>query len=175
MPVFTAGVLSDTHGYVDDHMLKHLSGADEIWHAGDFGGIAVADRLQTLGPLRGVYGNIDGQDIRQVFPEFLSFECAGIRVLMTHIGGNPSSYPAQVRNQIRDHRPDLFICGHSHILKVAPAASCLHLNPGAAGRHGFHHVRTMVLLTIDGGKIRHLDVVELGPRSEKFRSADPIG
>lgn len=162
---FVAGILSDTHGYLDDRILDHLSQVDEIWHAGDFGDITVSDRLSIIKPLRGVYGNIDGPGIRMVHRELLCFSVAGIKVLMVHIGGKPGSYPSEVRKAILENKPDVFICGHSHIVKVARDGKMLHINPGAAGRHGFHQVRTMVKLTIENSRIKHLDLIELGTRS----------
>ena len=171
----TIGILSDTHGYLDESIISRLRGVDEIWHAGDIGVVSVAETLSAIRPFRAVYGNIDGREVRDLYPEFLSFNCGGVNVLMTHIGGRAGKYSASLKAEIAMRTPDLFICGHSHILQVAPVGKMLHINPGAAGRHGFHHIRTMVILTIEGGRIRHLDVVELGPRSERSRSSDPVG
>ena len=161
------GLLSDTHGYLDDRILHHLSGCDEIWHAGDFGDAAVVDTLEALAPLRGVYGNIDGQDVRASEPLVQAFTVAGLRVLMTHIGGYPGHYSPAARALLDAHRPGLFISGHSHILKVMPDPKrrLLHLNPGAAGRHGFHKVRTLLLFQVADGTVQQLRAVELGPRS----------
>ncbi|TPE46149.1 metallophosphoesterase family protein [Pontibacter mangrovi] len=162
------GLLSDTHSYLDDQILRHLSDRDEIWHAGDFGSMEVSDRLQQLAPLRGVYGNIDDAAIRQVHPKVNRFEAEGLDVLMTHIGGYPGKYHPDVRNIIKQHPPQLYITGHSHILKIMTDKSLknlLHINPGAAGRHGFHKVRTMVKFSITDGKVQDLQVVELGKRA----------
>lgn len=160
------GLLSDTHSYLDERILHHLTGRDEIWHAGDFGTAAVAEELAEIAPLRGVYGNIDGQDVRRTQPLVQSFEVEDLRVLMTHIGGYPEHYSPAARPLLSQERPGLFISGHSHILKVMPdpKLGLLHLNPGAAGRHGFHKVRTLLLFEVLGGKIQQLQVVELGPK-----------
>ncbi|ARS37751.1 metallophosphoesterase family protein [Pontibacter actiniarum] len=162
------GLLSDTHSYMDDQILRLLSDRDEIWHAGDFGNMDVSDRLQEIAPLRGVYGNIDGADIRQLHPKVQRFEANGLDVLMTHIGGYPGKYHPDVRQSIQQNPPQLYITGHSHILKIMTDKShnnLLHINPGAAGRHGFHKVRTMVLFTIAEGQVQNLQVVELGKRA----------
>ena len=162
------GLLSDTHDYLDDQILRHLSDRDEIWHAGDFGSARVAEQLREVAPLRGVFGNIDGQDIRQLYPKVLRFEVEGMDVMMTHIGGYPGKYHPDVRNEIRTNPPQLYVTGHSHILKIMPdksLGSLLHINPGAAGRHGFHKVRTMVRFAIEAGQLRELQVIELGKRA----------
>ncbi|EJF09424.1 MULTISPECIES: metallophosphoesterase [Pontibacter] len=162
------GLLSDTHDYMDDQILRHLADRDEIWHAGDFGTAMVAERLSEVAPLRGVYGNIDGQDIRSLYPKVLRFDVNGLDVLMTHIGGYPGKYHPDIRQEIKTNPPGLFITGHSHILKVMPdktLGKLLHLNPGAAGRHGFHQVRTMMRFAIEEGQIRDLQVIELGKRA----------
>ncbi|MBP9075880.1 MAG: metallophosphoesterase family protein [Haliscomenobacter sp.] len=160
------GLLSDTHGHLDDHMLRFLDACDEIWHAGDFGGNAVADRLMALKPLKGVYGNIDGREIRAQFPEDLRFMREGLDVLMTHIGGYPGKYAKRVKTLLEDDPPGLFICGHSHILKIMrdPKLGLLHINPGACGQEGFHLMRTMVRFSIREGTILGLEVIELGRR-----------
>lgn len=160
------GLISDTHSHLDDSILRHLDGCDEIWHAGDFGTLAVADTLAAHKPLRGVYGNIDGQDIRQIYPEHLRFVCEQVEVWMTHIGGYPGRYHPAIRPAINANPPKLFICGHSHILKVMydEKLQCLHLNPGAAGKHGWHKVRTLLRFSIDGDRIKDLEVVELAGR-----------
>lgn len=159
-------LISDTHSYLDDAILRHLESCDEIWHAGDFGSLEVANRLVALKPLRGVYGNIDGQDIRLRYPEHLRFHCEEVDVWMTHIGGYPGKYNPAVRDAIRRDPPQLFICGHSHILKVQydEKLQCLHLNPGAAGKQGWHTVRTLLRFSIDGNRICDLEVVELAGR-----------
>jgi len=160
------GLLSDTHGYLDDAVFKHFDACDEIWHAGDFGSIAVADTLAAFRPLRGVYGNIDGKEIRALFPEHLRFHCEAVDVWMTHIGGYPTRYSPQVREAIQSHPPKLFICGHSHILKVMydQQLQCLHLNPGAAGKQGWHKVRTLIRFSITDMRIENLEVIELHGR-----------
>ncbi len=162
------GLLSDTHGYVHPETARIFGDCHEIWHAGDFGNMEVIDRLEAIKPLRGVYGNIDGQAIRQNFPEILRFNCEGADVLMTHIGGYPGHYAARVREIIRFKPPHLFISGHSHILKVMhdPANKLLHINPGAAGISGFHLVITMLRFTIAEGTIKDLEVIEF-PRNKK--------
>ncbi|MFD3000964.1 metallophosphoesterase family protein [Pontibacter toksunensis] len=162
------GLLSDTHSYLDDQILQHLSDRDEIWHAGDFGTAEVSERLSEVAPLRGVYGNIDGQDVRKLHPKVERFEVNGLDVLMTHIGGYPGKYHPDVRGMIKENPPKMFITGHSHILKVMTDKSLnnlLHINPGAAGRHGFHKIRTMVRFAIEEGQVRDLQVIELGKRA----------
>jgi len=158
------GILSDTHGFLDDRYGKHFASCDEVWHAGDIGSMDVAERLNALHPLRAVCGNIDGGDLRLRFPQVLRFRCESVEVLLTHVGGYPGHYnPAAHRNLLA--RPtDLFVCGHSHILKVMndPALHCLCVNPGAAGISGFQQVRTLVRLLIDGHAIKDLEVIELG-------------
>lgn len=160
------GLISDTHGFLDDSVFKHFEQSDEIWHAGDFGDISVAEKLSSFKPLRGVYGNIDGQDIRTLYPEHLKFSCEEVKVWMTHIGGYPGKYAPQVRPEIYQDPPGLFICGHSHILKVMfdKKISCLHLNPGAAGKYGWHKVRTLLRFCISGQKIHNLEAIELTKR-----------
>lgn len=161
------GLISDTHGYLDEAVLRHLGGCDEIWHAGDFGSLAVSDQLFAVKPLRGVYGNIDDYALRAVHPKTLRFTCAGLNVLMTHIGGYPGKYQPDIRADLKADPPQLFICGHSHILKIMPDKTnhLLHINPGAAGKHGFHKVRTLVTFEINDGKISALKVIELGKRA----------
>ena len=157
------GLLSDTHSYLDDNILAHFDNCDEIWHAGDFGNIEVADRLAAVKPLRGVYGNIDGGDVRKTFPEHLRFKCEEVDVWMTHIGGYPGKYNSAIRNEIYTKPPQLFICGHSHILKVMfdPKIKCLCINPGAAGKQGWQKVRTLIKFCISDEKIHTLEAVEL--------------
>lgn len=157
------GLLSDTHSYLDDNILKHFDNVDEIWHAGDFGDISVAERLAAHKPLRGVYGNIDASDVRQTFPEHLRFKVEDVDVWMTHIGGYPGRYHPAIRNEIYTKPPKLFICGHSHILKVMydEQIKCLHINPGAAGKHGWHKVRTLIKFCVTADKIHNLEAVEL--------------
>ncbi|MET0392529.1 MAG: metallophosphoesterase family protein [Chitinophagaceae bacterium] len=158
------GLIADTHGFLDPTLFQHFDGCDEIWHAGDFGSAALAQELAAFKPLRGVYGNIDGQDIRSLYPENLLFRCEEVPVLMTHIGGYPPNYNSRSKPLIREARPKLFISGHSHILKIMydDQLNCLHMNPGAAGKQGWHKVRTVVRFTIDGADMRDCEVVEMG-------------
>ena len=146
------GIISDTHGTFDDTLREFLKDVDEIWHAGDIGSLELADTIASFKPLRAVSGNIDGGLTRRVYPDFLAFECEGVRVLMTHIGGYPRHYDPRAAAKIQALHPKLFIAGHSHILKVVydPVYDLLHVNPGAAGEYGFHKVRTAVRLVIDG-------------------------
>lgn len=159
-------LLSDTHGHMDAAILKHAVEADEIWHAGDIGDIAVAQALAKVGPLRAVHGNVDDQGIRSTYPEDLRFRCEDVEVFVTHIGGYPPKYTSRVRGLLDARPPKLFIDGHSHILKVMwdKDRNLLHMNPGACGRYGFHQVRTMLRFAIDGADIKDLVVVELGKR-----------
>lgn len=162
------GLLSDTHDYLDEQILRLLGDRDEIWHAGDFGTARVAEQLEALAPVRGVYGNIDGQDIRSLYPKVLRFNANGLDVMMTHIGGYPGKYHPDVRKEIQANPPQLYITGHSHILKIMTDKNLhnlLHINPGAAGRHGFHKVRTMVRFAVEAGKVKDLQVLELGKRA----------
>ena len=160
------GLISDTHHYLDDAVFKHFDQCDEIWHAGDFGTIAIAEKLRTFKPLIGVYGNIDGQDIRAEFPEQLVFMCEKVKVLIRHIGGYPPKYNPETKKQLSSNRPQLFISGHSHILKVIydEKLKCLHMNPGAAGRQGWQDMRTIMRFTIDGADIKDCEVIKLGKR-----------
>ncbi len=159
-------LLSDTHNYLDPKIFKYFESCDQIWHAGDIGTIAIADELAKIKPLIAVYGNIDGQDIRKMYPKNQRFKCEDVDVFITHIGGYPNRYSPDVLGEIKKNTPKLFICGHSHILKVMfdNHYQLLHINPGAAGIHGFHTVKTFVRFTIDGDKIKDLEVVELGLR-----------
>ena len=159
-------LLSDTHGHIDQSILRYASQADEIWHAGDIGSLKVTDALQEIAPLRAVYGNIDDHVIQREFPEHNRFLCEDVDVWITHIGGYPTKYNVRVRDDIKKNPPKLFICGHSHILKVMndKKLGLLHMNPGACGKHGFHQVRTMLRFTIDGEKVDNLEVIELGKR-----------
>jgi uncharacterized protein len=155
-------LLSDTHGYIDDAVLKYVKQADEVWHAGDIGNLKVTDAIKELKPLRAVYGNIDDAKTRIEFPENSCFMCEQVHVWITHIGGYPNSYDIRVRETIKQNPPDLFISGHSHILKVMPdkKLNLLHMNPGAIGIYGLHKVRTMLRFTINGKKIDNLEVIE---------------
>lgn len=159
-------LLSDTHGHLDGTIEKYAGQADEIWHAGDIGTLSIMDRLKAIKPVRGVHGNIDDHIIQKEYPEHNRFQCEGVDVWITHIGGYPGHYDSRVREQINRNPPRLFISGHSHILKVMndKKLGLLHMNPGACGRHGFHLVRTMLRFMIDGENISNLEVVELGRR-----------
>ena len=159
-------LLSDSHSYIDERILNYAKNADEIWHAGDFGSTAIIEELQKLRPLKGVYGNIDDAKIRAEFPEVLRFTCEEVDVLMIHIGGYPGKYTALTQKEIAEKSPDLFISGHSHILKAMydDKNKQLHLNPGACGKSGWHKVRTMMRFEIDGKEVKHLEVIELGPK-----------
>lgn len=155
-------LLSDTHSYIDDDILKYVQQADEVWHAGDIGDLKVTDAIKKLKPLEAVYGNIDDAKARLEFPENNRFMCEDVDVLITHIGGYPGKYKPRISALINENPPKLFICGHSHILKVMPdkKLNLLHMNPGAIGKHGFQKVRTMLRFTIDGKKIENLEVIE---------------
>lgn len=159
-------LLSDTHSHIDETILKYVDQADEVWHAGDIGDLNVTDTLKKHKPLRGVYGNIDDDKARMEFPLHNRFMCEGVDVWMTHIGGYPGKYNPNIRQELALNPPKLFICGHSHILKVIydKKNQLLHMNPGAAGTHGFHQVRTMLRFVIDGDKIKDLEIVEIGKR-----------
>ena len=158
------GLLSDTHAYWDDKYTEYFAECDEIWHAGDIGSTELADRLSAFKPFRAVVGNCDGGDLRLMYPKLLRFRCEQADVLITHIGGYPGRYDHSVRQQLMERPPHLFICGHSHILKVQydKQLGFLHINPGAAGLQGWHSVRTLVRFTVDGSSFRDLEVIELG-------------
>jgi predicted phosphodiesterase len=176
------GLISDTHGFLDEKVFDHFRESDEVWHAGDFGSMEIAEKLKGVRSdaegskrsgsdrdgrtLRGVYGNIDGQEIRSIFPEQLVFECEQVKVMMRHIGGYPPKYNMETKKQLALHKPKLFISGHSHILKVIfdPVIDCLHLNPGAAGKQGWQKMRTIIRFAIDGPDIKNCEVIELGPK-----------
>ena len=155
-------LLSDTHSYMDDDILKYVKQVDEVWHAGDIGNIKVTDAIKKWKPLKGVYGNIDDSLIQNEFPLDNRFMCEEVDVWITHIGGYPGRYHQRVREKIRSNPPGIFITGHSHILKVMNDKNLklLHMNPGAIGKHGFHKVRTMLRLEIEGKEIRNLEVIE---------------
>lgn len=159
-------LLSDTHSHIDDAILKHARWADEVWHAGDIGSLAVADALGQITSLRGVHGNIDDHILQREFPLNQRFFCEEVDVWITHIGGYPPKYNERTRKTIHKNPPKLFICGHSHILKVMwdKKLGLLHMNPGACGKHGFHHVRTMLRFVIDKTEIKDLEIIELGKR-----------
>lgn len=160
------GLISDTHTFLDEAVFKHFANCDEVWHAGDFGNAPLADRLAAFKPLKGVYGNIDGQDIRGSYPEQLRWTCEEVNIYMTHIGGYPPRYNPAVLRELTDRPAQLFICGHSHILKVMydERLQCLHMNPGAAGNQGWHKVRTLIRFAIDGKIMKDCEVIELGKR-----------
>jgi putative phosphoesterase len=159
------GLISDTHGFWDENIVSHFENCTEIWHAGDFGD-GVAEKLRSFKPLKGVYGNIDDQKIRNEFPEQLVFICEDVKVMIRHIGGSPPRYNPETKKELLIHQPQLFISGHSHILKVMYDAklNCLHMNPGAAGKHGWHKMRTLIRFVIDGKEIKDCEVIELGKK-----------
>ena len=156
-------LLSDTHGHVDDHIMKYVKESDEVWHAGDIGTTQVTDTISNLKPLRAVFGNIDNHELRLSFPEELLFECEDMNIYMTHIGGRPGRYSKGVSEKIKSLKPKIFICGHSHILKIQfdKVNQLLFINPGAIGKHGFHKVRTMVRFVIDKSDIKNMQVIEV--------------
>lgn len=159
-------LLSDTHSYIDEQILKYVRQADEVWHAGDIGNINVTDIIKKEKSLRAVFGNIDGTEARAEFPENNRFLCEEVDVWITHIGGYPNKYNPRVKQEITNNPPKLFICGHSHILKVMwdKKLNLLHMNPGACGKHGFQKVRTMLRFVIEGKEIKNLEIIELGPK-----------
>ena len=161
------GLLSDTHGWLDERVFHYFEDCDEVWHAGDIGTIVVAEQLTQFKPLRAVYGNIDGQAIRSQYPQDQRFVCAGLHVWMTHIGGKPPLYTPPVRTALQQQVPDIFICGHAHILRVMHDTQhppLLYLNPGAAGQEGFHQVRTLLRFELNDKKVSHMQAIELGKR-----------
>jgi uncharacterized protein len=160
------GLVSDTHNYLDEAIFEHFKDCDEIWHAGDFGTTNLANRIKEKKSLRGVYGNIDGQDIRSEFPEQLVFTCEEVKVMMQHIGGYPPRYNPDTKKELLIHQPQLFITGHSHILKIMfdDKLNCLYMNPGAAGKYGWHKTRTIIRFVIDGKEMKHCEVIELGKK-----------
>jgi uncharacterized protein len=166
------GLISDTHGWLDPEVFEHFGICDEIWHAGDVGNVQILDQLESFKPLVGVYGNIDGQDVRLRLPAIVQLEREGVRIFMTHIGGSPGRLALPIRRQIEDDRPDVFICGHSHILKIVrdPVYDpMLHMNPGASGRHGFHTLRTIVRFDVHQNKVSNLEVIHLGDPNSDWR------
>lgn len=160
------GLVSDTHGFLDDSIFEHFKSCHEVWHAGDFGP-DVAEKLKRFETVKGVYGNIDDQGIRAEFPEQLVFMCESVKVMIRHIGGYPPKYNPETRKELLIHKPQLFVSGHSHILKIMydDKLGCLHMNPGATGKHGLHKVRTAIRFTIDGKEMKNCEVIELGNRS----------
>jgi putative phosphoesterase len=167
------GLISDTHGDLDPLVSDYFGDCDEIWHAGDIGTAAVADQLEKLKPFRAVYGNVDDATLRARFPEDLRFTCEGVTVVMTHIGGTPPSYSPHAKKLFSQGVPDLFICGHSHILRVKRDVprNLLFLNPGAAGNHGFHTLKTLLRFEIAAGKVTAMEAIELGKRGQLPRRA----
>lgn len=158
------GLLSDTHSYLfKDSIERFFSDVDEIWHAGDIGSVEVIDYLRAFKPLRAVYGNIDGQNIRAIFPKYRVMQCENVKIVMTHIGGYPTRYEKEALEMIKRERPKIFISGHSHILKVQYDKSndLLHINPGAAGKYGFHTVSTLVKFAIEGADIKDMNIMEI--------------
>jgi uncharacterized protein len=162
----TIGLLSDTHGFLDEKIFEHFKLCDEIWHAGDIGD-GVQERLAEFKPFKAVYGNIDSKEIQMKYPEDLFFNCDGLKILITHIAGSPPKYNSRVKRLLDLQRPDVFICGHSHILKIGRDPqfnNMIFINPGAAGNHGFHHTKTIVRFKITKGEMKNLEVIELGKR-----------
>lgn len=163
------GLISDSHGLLDEAIFGYFGACHEVWHAGDFGGAGVLDRLQAFKPLRAVWGNVDGAEVRAALPRELVWECEGIRVYMTHIGGYPGRYEPRVRRELTERQPGLFCCGHSHIARVMrdPALGLMHMNPGACGHQGLHSRRTALRFQIEAGRIGGVELIELGPRGQK--------
>jgi len=161
-------LLSDTHSYIDDRILSYVKTADEVWHAGDIGSLEVTDSIEKYSKLRAVYGNIDNHDIRQAFPLHQQFNIGTLKIFITHIGGYPKRYNPKIKNELYAYKPDLFICGHSHILKVMrdEKLNLVHMNPGAIGIHGFHQKRTMLRFEINNGKLQNLEVIDFGKRGQ---------
>jgi uncharacterized protein len=161
------GLLSDTHGFLDERILHHFADCDEIWHAGDIGEESVLDRLEAFRPVKAVFGNIDGGAVRSRTCEHLRWNCEGLDVWITHIGGRPGNYAMPVRAELRARPPGLFVCGHSHLclVQMDRTGTFLYMNPGAAGKHGFHKVRTILRFGVEAGRLHDLDVIELGPRA----------
>lgn len=161
------GLLSDTHSHLDPKVFEYFKDCDEIWHGGDIGDAAVANDLEKFKPLRAVFGNIDDKDMQVRFPEDVWFNCEGLTIWMTHIGGAPPNYNPRIKKILKDRVPDIFICGHSHILRIKKDPNnknMLYLNPGAAGNHGFHHIKTLVRFEVIGKEIKNMEVIELGKR-----------
>jgi putative phosphoesterase len=161
------GFISDTHGYLDPRVTEHFAFCDEIWHAGDIGSLAIIEALRAICPVRAVYGNIDDRTVSDSLPDTLRFACEGLSVYMTHIGGSPPRYHPEIRKQLKSVRPDVFVCGHSHLLKIMRDPNLnnmLFLNPGAAGNQGFHAIRTIVRFDVKAKAITNMEVIELGKR-----------
>lgn len=162
------GLLSDTHGWLDEQVFHYFEDCDELWHAGDIGHLAIAEKLAAFKPLRAVYGNIDAQNIRVKYPPHLHFTCEGFHIWMTHIGGKPPHYTPAILTELQKKVPHIFVCGHSHILRVIKDVQhppLLYMNPGAAGREGFHRIRTLLSFTLQAQQIRRMQAIELGRRT----------
>jgi putative phosphoesterase len=168
------GLLSDTHGFLDEAIFTYFEKCEEVWHAGDFGP-EVLDRLKMFKPVRGVFGNIDGAEIRTELAKNLEWECEGVRVYMTHIGGYPGHYDPRAKRELLERKPNLFICGHSHIARVMrdPELKLLHMNPGACGRIGWHQQRTILRFTVEAGKVGNVELIKLGPRATPRHPGGP--
>jgi hypothetical protein len=160
-------MISDTHSYLEPKLIKYIEQCDEVWHAGDIGNYELCGQIEKIKPLRAVWGNIDGADLRKTYREHLIFNCENVKVYMTHIAGPFGKYNPKVREMLLEEKPDLLVCGHSHILKVIfdKTYNVLYLNPGACGVHGFHKIKTVVRLEIDGKEMKNLEVIELGSRT----------
>ena len=170
------GLLSDTHSYLDPKVFVHFRECDEIWHAGDIGDLTITSALESFKPLKAVFGNIDNKELQSKYPEDLRFNCEGVNVFITHIGGTPPKYNPRVRPLLSERPPDLFICGHSHILSIKRDPNLnnmLFVNPGAAGNHGLHRIKTLVRFSVEAKKISHMEVIELGKRGA-IASSEPI-
>jgi putative phosphoesterase len=162
------GLMSDTHSYLDPKVFEYFKEVDEIWHAGDVGNLEIIEKIEQFKPVRGVFGNIDGTEVRSTWPKVNQFELEGVSVLMTHIAGRPYKYNKDAYALIKKHQPQLFICGHSHIAlaQFDKSINALWLNPGACGFHGFHKVKTLMRFELNAGKIEHLELIELGARTK---------
>ena len=160
-------LISDTHSHLDEALIKHINAADEVWHAGDIGNVKLTDTIKKIKPLKAVYGNIDDHELRKEFPKNLIFNCEEVKVFITHICGQPTNYLKEVKDILLTEKPKLFICGHSHILKVMyqKQYDMLHMNPGACGVHGFHQIKTVLRFVIDKDQIKDLAIIELGNRA----------
>jgi len=163
-------LISDTHGHLDSKLIKYIEAADEVWHAGDIGDLNVCEQIKKLKPLKAVWGNIDGQSARLEYKEHLIFNCENVKAFITHIGGYPNKYNPAIKEMLITEKPDLFICGHSHILKVMydKSLNLLHMNPGSCGLSGFHLVKTVLSFEIENKEIKNLNVIELGPKASKL-------
>ena len=163
-------LISDTHGHLDSKLIKYIEAADEVWHAGDIGDLNVCEQIKKLKPLKAVWGNIDGQSARLEYKEHLMFNYENVKVFITHIGGYPNKYNPAIKEMLITEKPDLFICGHSHILKVMydKSLNLLHMNPGSCGLSGFHLVKTVLSFEIENKEIKNLNVIELGPKASKL-------